>query len=146
MKRPACGLLLLDLANPCRYLELRGDAQIEPDPDYAFADRVAAKYGADLRNMDPARRVKSGRDIEAHPGPPLGGDRSQPGPGGDIAEPLADPRLVPSGISDPRSAMSAGNGAEGYVRPSDVEALMRDYLMAESAEATCWLIPPTGRS
>ena len=33
MKRPACGLLLLDLANPGRYLELRGDAQIEPDPD-----------------------------------------------------------------------------------------------------------------
>jgi PPOX class probable F420-dependent enzyme len=52
MKRPACGLLLLDLANPGRYLELRGDAQIEPDPDYAFADRVAAKYGTDLRNMD----------------------------------------------------------------------------------------------
>lgn len=52
MKRPACGLLLLDLANPGRYLELRGNAQIDPDPDYAFADRVAAKYGADLRAMD----------------------------------------------------------------------------------------------
>lgn len=52
MKRPACGLLLLDLANPGRYLELRGNAQIDPDPDYAFADRVAAKYGADLRGMD----------------------------------------------------------------------------------------------
>ncbi len=52
MERPACGLLLLDLANPRRYLELRADAQIEPDPDYAFADRVAAKYGTDLRNMD----------------------------------------------------------------------------------------------
>ncbi len=52
MKRSPCGLLLLDLANPGRYLELRGDAQIEPDPDYSFADRVAAKYGTDLRNMD----------------------------------------------------------------------------------------------
>lgn len=52
MKRPACGLLLLDLANPGRYLELRGDAQIDPDPNYAFADQVAAKYGTDLRNMD----------------------------------------------------------------------------------------------
>lgn len=52
MERPACGLLLLDLANPGRYLELRGDAEIEPDPDYAFADRVGAKYGTDLRNMD----------------------------------------------------------------------------------------------
>ena len=52
MKRPACGLLLLDLANPRRYLELRGDAQIEPDPDYTFADQLAAKYGTDLRKMD----------------------------------------------------------------------------------------------
>jgi hypothetical protein len=60
-------------------------------------------------------------------------------PAGDIAELLADPRLVPSGISDPRSAMSAGNGAEGYVRRSDVEAVVRDYLMAESAEGNVWL-------
>ena len=52
MNRPACGLLLLDLTDPSRYLELRGDAEIEPDPDYAFADRVAAKYGTDLRSMD----------------------------------------------------------------------------------------------
>lgn len=52
MERPACALLLLDLADPHRYLELRGDAQIDPDPDYTFADRVAAKYGTDLRNMD----------------------------------------------------------------------------------------------
>ena len=52
VERPACGLLLLDLANPGRYLELRGDAHIEPDPDYAFADRVGAKYGTDLRKMD----------------------------------------------------------------------------------------------
>jgi PPOX class probable F420-dependent enzyme len=49
---PACGLLILDLANPFRYLEIRGDAEIEPDPDYAFADKVGAKYGADLRKMD----------------------------------------------------------------------------------------------
>ncbi|MGO9657805.1 MAG: hypothetical protein ACLQVK_11985 [Acidimicrobiales bacterium] len=60
-------------------------------------------------------------------------------PAGDIAELLADPRLVPSGISDPRSAMSAGNGAEGYVRRSDLDALVRDYLMAESAEGNVWL-------
>lgn len=36
-----------------RYLEIRGDVTIEPDDDYAFADRVGAKYGgADLREMD----------------------------------------------------------------------------------------------
>ncbi len=49
---PSVGLLLLDLAAPTRYLEVRGDAAIADDPDYAFADRVGAKYGADLRAFD----------------------------------------------------------------------------------------------
>jgi PPOX class probable F420-dependent enzyme len=49
---PACSVLLLDLANPYRYVEIRGDAVLEPDDDYAFADRVGAKYGADLRAND----------------------------------------------------------------------------------------------
>ena len=49
----AATLFILDTANPARYLELRGDAKIVPDPDYAFADKLAAKYGGvDLRNMD----------------------------------------------------------------------------------------------
>ncbi|HKC28776.1 MAG TPA: PPOX class F420-dependent oxidoreductase [Jatrophihabitans sp.] len=51
-RNPACSLLILDLANPYRYVEIRGDAQLEPDPDYAFAERLGAKYGADLRSMD----------------------------------------------------------------------------------------------
>jgi PPOX class probable F420-dependent enzyme len=50
--RPACSVLLLDLANPYRYVEVRGDAVLEPDDDYAFADRLGAKYGADLRETD----------------------------------------------------------------------------------------------
>lgn len=52
MGTPACSLLILDLANPLRYLEIRGDAEIEPDPDYTFADKVGAKYKSDLRTMD----------------------------------------------------------------------------------------------
>jgi PPOX class probable F420-dependent enzyme len=51
-ERPECSLLFLDLQNPYRYLEARGRAQIEPDADYAFADKVGAKYGADLRTYD----------------------------------------------------------------------------------------------
>ena len=51
-RRPVCSLLILDLANPYRYLEIRGDADVTPDEDYAFADRVGAKYGSDLRQHD----------------------------------------------------------------------------------------------
>jgi PPOX class probable F420-dependent enzyme len=50
--RPRCSLFILDLENPFRYLDFRGTARIEPDDDYAFADRVGAKYGADLRDHD----------------------------------------------------------------------------------------------
>ena len=49
---PATNLFILDTANPFRYLEIRGDAQLEPDDDYSFAAKVGAKYGADLRQMD----------------------------------------------------------------------------------------------
>jgi len=49
---PAVNLFLLDLAVPFRYLELRGDAEVVTDDDYAFADQVGAKYQADLRMHD----------------------------------------------------------------------------------------------
>jgi PPOX class probable F420-dependent enzyme len=50
---PRCTLFVLDLANPYRYLEVRGDADLTPDDDYEFADRVGAKYGgADFRERD----------------------------------------------------------------------------------------------
>jgi PPOX class probable F420-dependent enzyme len=49
---PAASAFLLDLAVPYRYLEIRGDAEITPDDDYAFADKLGAKYGADLRSRD----------------------------------------------------------------------------------------------
>jgi PPOX class probable F420-dependent enzyme len=51
-QRPQCGLLMLDLQNPQRYLEIRGNARIEPDDDYAFARKVGAKYDADLKVHD----------------------------------------------------------------------------------------------
>jgi PPOX class probable F420-dependent enzyme len=56
---PVIGVHIQDGANPARYLELRGDATIEPDDDYAFADRVGAKYGGvDLRVMDAGRPAR----------------------------------------------------------------------------------------
>jgi PPOX class probable F420-dependent enzyme len=49
---PACSLVIPDPAVSQRYLELRGTAEIEDDPGYVFADKVGAKYTADLRNWD----------------------------------------------------------------------------------------------
>ena len=52
LANPAATLFLLDLAVPARYLELRGDAEVTPDDDQSFADRVDAKYHADHRRHD----------------------------------------------------------------------------------------------
>jgi PPOX class probable F420-dependent enzyme len=49
---PACTLFILDCQNPYRYLELRGDAEVQPDDDYAFAHQVGAKYDSDVRLHD----------------------------------------------------------------------------------------------
>ena len=51
--RPQCNLLILDVSNPYRYLAVKGDARVEPDPDYEFAEKLGAKYGgANLREHD----------------------------------------------------------------------------------------------
>jgi PPOX class probable F420-dependent enzyme len=52
MANPAADVFLLDLANPYRYLEIRGDAEISPDDGYSFASKVGAKYNSDLRAHD----------------------------------------------------------------------------------------------
>jgi PPOX class probable F420-dependent enzyme len=53
LNNPAASLFFIDPANPYRTLEIRARAEIEADSDYAFADRVGAKYGgANLREMD----------------------------------------------------------------------------------------------
>jgi PPOX class probable F420-dependent enzyme len=52
-RRPECSLFILDVENPYKYVDVRGRARLEPDDDYAFADKVGAKYGgADLREHD----------------------------------------------------------------------------------------------
>ena len=51
-RRPQCSVFVLDLENPYRYLEVRGNAEIEPDDDYTFARKVGAKYNADLKVHD----------------------------------------------------------------------------------------------
>lgn len=49
---PACSVIIVGNP-PYKYVEIRGDAEITPDDDYEFADKIGAKYGgADLRTRD----------------------------------------------------------------------------------------------
>ena len=50
--RPQCSLMILDIQNPFRYVEVRGRARIEPDDDHAFAGKLHGKYGADVSAYD----------------------------------------------------------------------------------------------
>jgi PPOX class probable F420-dependent enzyme len=52
LAHPVASVLILDLAVPYRYLEIRGDAEVTPDDDYSFAQKVGAKYQSDLREHD----------------------------------------------------------------------------------------------
>ncbi len=49
---PRCSLFFLDLQDPRRYLEVRGDAEIAPDPGKAFAAKAGARYGLDFTEHD----------------------------------------------------------------------------------------------
>lgn len=52
-ERPVASLVIVDPANPARYVEVRGDVTVDADDDYAFASQVGAKYGVpDLSVMD----------------------------------------------------------------------------------------------
>jgi len=66
LARPEVTLFILDRSNPRRYLEIRARADAQPDPDYAFADKVGKKYGGvDLRRMD--RSGESRVVVSLHP-------------------------------------------------------------------------------
>jgi PPOX class probable F420-dependent enzyme len=51
-ERPQVSLLIPDWNNQMKYLEVRGTATMQDDPGYAFAQKVGAKYGADLKAFD----------------------------------------------------------------------------------------------
>jgi PPOX class probable F420-dependent enzyme len=50
-KRPEYSFIILDTQNPQRYLAVRGRAELEPDSDLAFGDRLGKKYGIDARRL-----------------------------------------------------------------------------------------------
>lgn len=53
-----CTFFIIDRASPERTLEVRANAEISPDADYAFADKIGMKYGADIRKKDRAEESR----------------------------------------------------------------------------------------
>ncbi len=51
-EHPECTFFILDRANPYRTLEVRARAELRPDEEYTFADKLGEKYDADLGEMD----------------------------------------------------------------------------------------------
>ena len=51
-RNPEATLFVVDPTNPYRTLEIRARATLSPDPEYTFAERIEAKYGANPREMD----------------------------------------------------------------------------------------------
>lgn len=51
LQRPEFSFFILDVANPQRYLVVRGRAELTPDTDFVYGERIGKKYGADLRGM-----------------------------------------------------------------------------------------------
>lgn len=52
MRNPAVALVIPDPAQPLRYLEIVGDAEVTPDADGAFVAKAGAKYGQDFTSYD----------------------------------------------------------------------------------------------
>ncbi|MCX6050247.1 MAG: PPOX class F420-dependent oxidoreductase [Chloroflexi bacterium] len=53
IKNPECTLFVLDRNNPYHTIEIRARAEVSPDDDYTFADKLGRKYGgANLRERD----------------------------------------------------------------------------------------------
>ncbi len=52
-KHPEASFFIVDPAGPYRTVEIRGRVEFTPDPDYAFAPKLTAKYsGTDFRAID----------------------------------------------------------------------------------------------
>ncbi len=50
--------MIPDLENHRRYLEIRGRARVEPDPENAYATNIGAKYDMDLSGIDPPGQTR----------------------------------------------------------------------------------------
>lgn len=57
----------------------------------------------------------------------------------DLPDLLADERLIPSGVVDPRSGLASSNVVEGYVNPDEFDRVVREYLLVPSEQPNVWL-------
>jgi PPOX class probable F420-dependent enzyme len=56
--RPHVNLFFLDPANPFRTLEVRATAEIAPDLDFVFRNKVGEHYGTDVSTFDKPNAVR----------------------------------------------------------------------------------------
>lgn len=103
-------------------------------PDVAASERarLEEKAAALLRGRDAARLLRSWLPRRAEL------VRLSAAPS-DLPELRADERFVVSGVSDPRSGMSAAGEAEGYVMRADLPSLTRDFLLSSAGHPNVWL-------
>jgi PPOX class probable F420-dependent enzyme len=59
VRDPSATFFLLDPDNHGRTLEIRGDVEITPDPDFAFCAKAGAKYDSDFRRNDQPGETRS---------------------------------------------------------------------------------------
>jgi hypothetical protein len=56
---PRATLFILDPANRLRTLEIRAEADLIPDPDFAFCATAGAKYNSDFHHHDQPGETRS---------------------------------------------------------------------------------------
>jgi PPOX class probable F420-dependent enzyme len=63
---PRMSLFFIDPETPLRTMEIRATADIQPDTDFAVAERVGAKYGMDFRAHDKPGETRSITTVRPH--------------------------------------------------------------------------------
>ncbi|MFE9924347.1 TIGR03618 family F420-dependent PPOX class oxidoreductase [Streptomyces sp. NPDC005774] len=64
-RTPLATLFVMDPENRFRTLEIRADAQLEPDADFSFAAEAGKKYGHDFHDLDGPGETRS--KVTFHP-------------------------------------------------------------------------------
>ena len=66
---PRLALTVFDPAQPLRYIEIRGTAELHDDPDGEMRDRIAVNAGSRRHGIRPSGRQTGDRNDHSHPDP-----------------------------------------------------------------------------